>query len=184
MNQIEMTYHIIGCGQTAQHWQGQGPSIGVNDAEKWGFMLDHLVIVNAPNQFQDSRLQTILKSTPGKVWSHMPEFWGNFKNIEKIRPIEWVKGEKIRDGVVHCSKTSPFIAMSLAYNMGAKEIVLWGVDLINHPKFGVGQSKHVNEMLKFDSYIKALKEKGVEVFIGAKGTSFDNILNVWNASQS
>jgi hypothetical protein len=180
-----MTYHIVACGQTAQHWNGEGLSIGVNDAEKWGYFLNNLVIVNAPNQFQDSRLKTIQRSRPGKVWSNMPEFWDrHFKNIERLHLLRWTKGEKIRQGVIHHSSTSPFVAVSLAYNLGAKQIVLWGVDLINHPNYGKGTRKHISEMLLWDSYIYALKAEGVQIFIGARGTSFDALIPLWNASQS
>jgi hypothetical protein len=179
-----MTYHIIACGETGKHWNGEGLSIGVNDAEKWGYKLNNLVIVNAPNQFQPSRLDVILKSKPGKVWSNMPHFWDkHFSNIERLNLLKWSKGEKIRQGVIHHAYTSPFVAMSLAYNLGAQKVVLWGVDFVTHPNFGKGASKHVNEMILYQSYTHALKAKGVEVFIGARGTSFDNILPVYENLQ-
>jgi hypothetical protein len=180
-----MIWNVIACGQTAQHWNGEGLTIGVNDCLKWGYEVDNLVLVNAPNQFQSSRLEMILKSKPGKVWSNMPEFWDrHFKNVERLYLLKWTRGEKIRQGVIHHSSTSPFVALSLAYNLGAKKVILWGVDLINHPNYGRETKKHFSEMSLWDSYIKALKGKDVEIFIGAKGTSLDNILPVWNASQS
>jgi hypothetical protein len=35
-------------------------------------------------------------------------------------------------------------------------------------------------MTRFDSYIKALKENGVRVMLGANNTAFDSMLQVWN----
>jgi hypothetical protein len=173
-----MTYHVIACGQTAQHWNGEGPSIGVNDAAKWGHPLDNLILVNAPNQFQSSRLDVILK-TKSKIWSSMPEFWDmHFSNIHRMTLRKWTTGEKAKrgSGIIHHSNTSPFVALSMAYDMGASKIVLWGVDLINHPNYGKNTKSHINEMMKFASYINAIKAEGVEVFIGENGTAFDNLL--------
>jgi hypothetical protein len=186
LGKVNVPIHIIACGDTGKHWDGSGPSIGVNDCEKWGHKVDYLILLNSPGQFQASRLETIKASKPHKVYTNMPSQWSAyFDQVNLIAPLRrWGKGEPIRNGVYYHSNTSPFVALSMAYSWQFKQIVLWGVDLVTHHRYGKDGSGHVQEMMKFQSYFHALKSHGVEVFIGAKGTAFDNILPVWEKEKS
>lgn len=181
-----MTIHIIASGETAGKWDGIGPSIGVNDAWKWGYPTDYLILLNIPGQFQPSRLEVIKSSKPRKLYTNVPASWKNhFDHIETITPLRrWSAGEPVKQSIIYHSKTSPFVAISLAYSWGFNQVVLWGVDMVTHQRYGHGQSGHVQEMMKYQTYIKALKDKGVRVVIGSRGTAFDNILPVWDKEKS
>jgi len=177
-----MTIHLIGSGETGSKWPGIGPSIGCNDASKWGHPIDYLLLLNGPGQFQESRRQVIISTQPKKVYTNQPHHWKkHFENVNEITPLRrWSTGSPVKKGIYYHSSTSPFVGLSLAYNWGFNNVVMWGVDLVNHHRFGRGQKAHIQEMLKFDSYIKALQGQGMKVFIGSRGTSFDNILTVWD----
>lgn len=177
-----MTIHIIASGDTGAKWPGTGPSIGVNDAWKWEHPTDYLVLLNLPSQFQQSRLEVIKNSQPKKVFTNTPSPWDKyFENTHMISPLRrWSKGEPVKKSIIYHSNTSPFVAISLAYSWGFNKIVLWGVDMVTHHRYGKGQAAHVQEMLKYQSYLQAIKLHGVDVFLGSKGTAFDHILPVWN----
>jgi hypothetical protein len=175
-----MTYHIIASGDTGANWDGTGPSIGVNDSWKWGHSTDFLVLLNSPGQFQSSRLETIRNSKPMKVYTNLPSQWSSyFDMVEQVYLRRWTSGEAFRKGTIYHSNTSPFVAISLAANFGAENIVLWGVDMVTHHRYGKQGSGHVQEMMKYQSFIAALYRASVRVFIGSKGTAFDNILPVY-----
>jgi hypothetical protein len=181
-----MTMHIIACGDTGEKWDGQGPSIGVNDAWRWGHPTDYLILLNSPHQFQSSRLETIKASKPKKVYTNLPSQWSPyFDQVNQISPLRrWSSGEPVKKSIYYHSNTSPFVALSLAFTWGFTEAVMWGVDMITHQRYGKQGSGHVQEMLKYQSYINALKNHGMTVFIGSKGTAFDNILQVWEKEKS
>lgn len=74
--------------------------------------------------------------------------------------------------------TSPIIAITLAYNLGAKEIILWGVDFKTHHVFNDKNPQTQKEIEVYLQVFAALKEKGVSVYRGSDGTAFDkNIIS-------
>jgi hypothetical protein len=175
-----MTIHIIATGETASKWDGIGPSIGCNDAAKWGHPLDYLLLLNSPNQFEYSRAQTIIKTKVNKVYTNMPSIWEKyFNNCNRVMLRKWVTGEKLSKNYTYHSGTSPFVAISMAYSWGFNKIVLWGVDLVNHQRYGVGTAKHYQEVDKFRTFIKALRDVDVKVSVGSKGTALDSFTPVW-----
>jgi hypothetical protein len=177
-----MTIHIIGSGETGSKWSGIGPSIGCNDSFKWGHPIDFLLLLNRPSQFQESRREVILSTKPKKVYTNMPYVWEKyFKDVHELSPLRrWSSGSPVKKGIYYHSSTSPFVGLSMAYNFGFNNVVMWGVDLITHQKYGRGQDGHIREMLKFNSFIKAIQAQGMKVYIGSKGTAFDSILPVWD----
>jgi hypothetical protein len=176
-----MILHIIATGETASQWDGLGPSIGVNDCYKWGHKVDNLLLLNHPNQFQPSRLETILKTKCDKVYTNVFYSWErHFKNLHTVSPLRrWSSGSPLKGSVFYHASTSPIVALSMGYNWGHSHLIMWGVDMMNHHKYGTDQPGHVREMRAYHSFITALKNKGVQVYIGAKGTAFDNMLPVW-----
>lgn len=177
----KMTIHIIASGESGSKWNGEGPSIGVNDSWKWGHPTDYLLLLNFPNQFQSSRLDTILQSKPKKVYSNVPSSWTrHFDNVVDLKLRRWSSTSKLSKNYIFHSNTSPFVGISLAYSWGFNHIVLWGVDMITHHRYGKGQSGFFQEFDKYRTFINALKNQGVQVHLGATGTALDHILPVWN----
>ena len=175
-----MTYHCIACGESASHWSGQGPSIGVNDCSKWGYMVDYLVLLNTPSQFQSSRLKDILKTKIGEEVLTTTQSWMNhFDSVRQIMVRKWSPSTKLSKWYIYHSKTSPLVAMSLAYNMGATEIVLWGVDFKTHHRYREGQQYFLGEMRQYQTFIQALEKVGVKVYLGAEGSALGKIVPIW-----
>lgn len=176
-----MTIHLIACGETGSKWDGQGPSIGVNDCFKWGHHPDYLVLLNNPSQFQSSRLEVIKETKPRKVLTNAPSAWEPyFQHVQQIPLRRWSSSEKLDKGHIFHSMTSPFVGISLAHNWGFTKIILWGVDFTNHHKYGKHCSAHVGEMLKYVSFFKSLESVGTKVLLGSPGTALDHHLQVWN----
>jgi hypothetical protein len=173
-----MTVSIVGLGSSAKDWH-KIPcdlSIGVNDALKWGKDPDQLVLINFERKFTVERLK-LIKATKGKVWTHTSTWKKHFPKAEVIRLTPFVYG--IHPGLIYCSKTSPLVAMSLAYKQGANDLILWGVEFTNHKSYLKGTKQGDYEIAIYKKFIEQLKKKGVNVWLGAKGTAFDNYLPVY-----
>lgn len=166
-----MTYNIIACGETAKHWDGSGHSIGVNDSFKWGHHIEHLVVCNRPAMFSHDRADIIKNSTPDHFYSHKSDWEKWFPEWHKLDLIPWY-GTYWKDKI-YKSDTSPFIAMCLAVKLGASEIILWGVDFINHSKFKRGDPGTKREVETYLELFKELRTIDIEVHIGSQGTVFD-----------
>ena len=178
-----MTYTIVGLGSSAQNWKPNGHSIGVNDAWKFGQPTDSLLICNRPQQFPADRLKTIIESKPKHFYSHKPDWSQHFPNWKQLRLIHWsgilYDFGKNDDFPCFSSDSSPIITITLAYYLGAKDIILWGVDMLNHHVFNPGNPSAKKEVDVYLEVFAALKEKGVNVWLGANGSVFDDKLKVY-----
>jgi hypothetical protein len=159
---------IIGCGDSAKDWH-KVPcdySLGVNDAFKFGYAFDGIILANWPVKFPSHRLN-IIKNTPVKTCFASVDQWSTwFPNMVKIRLNTW-------DGHLYperkdeftCSQTSPIIALSMAYKMGAKDIILWGVEFSTHNLFHKDNPQTKNELRAYKGIIDSLKREGVNVWL-------------------
>lgn len=175
-SQNRNTFTIVGCGQSAENWKPYGHSIGVNDAFKWGKPLDSLLICNRPEQFNSTRIETILKTNPKNFYTHKNNWAELFPRYIKINIVSWYG--VLNPGQVYCSDSSPFIAISLAFTLGAKQIVMYGCDFKNHHIFNDNNSSAKTEIANYIQLFSALKQKGCEVYLGEKGTAFDDLIPI------
>lgn len=166
------TLNIIGCGPSGSLWPGTGESLGVNDSWKFGKPTDYLLCIDWPKKFGD-RFKTIQKSRPKKFYTQLPEWTKYVENIEMIHLRRW-KGY-LEKGKINHSLTSPFVAISLAWNLGYKDLVLWGVDM--NADFEKGYIRE--EISNFKDLTQELKKQNVNVYLGAEGSSL-NFLPIWN----
>jgi hypothetical protein len=187
-----MKVSVIGCGESAKDWNKVPVdlSIGVNDAFKFGHPIDYLVCVNSPLKFfpttrngNTDRIKTIIETNPKRFFVHDSRWQQHVKHAELIsfRPfnLKYVKNR------VYSSKTSPFVAITLAASLGATEIIIWGVDMINHHKFSANSGKRHQEDFQIElSYYMILFEElakhGVQCFIGNENTVLKQYLPIWN----
>lgn len=88
--------------------------------------------------------------------------------------MQW-SGTLYPDAVFY-SNSSPIIAITLAYQLGAKEIILWGVDFRNHHLFNEGNLQTKREVQAYLEVFECLREKGVSTYRGADGSVFDNLI--------
>lgn len=181
-----MTFSIVACGESAKDWIPNGTSIGVNDAFKFGKKLDYLVVVNSPVKFYPSskngmidRLKTITATKPDRFFCHQSNWIGYFPNYELIHMRNFVG--TYRKGKIYSSKTSPFVAITLAASLGATEIIIWGVDMLNHHKFSPGKRDFDIELGYYRLLFEQLEQNGIRCFIGNENTIFKRILPVWQA---
>lgn len=161
-----MICNIIGCGESAAKWDGTGDSIGVNDSFKFGHRIQYLVLLNEPNEFESDRLKTIINTNPEKVFTcyrswAKPQY--QFKNVEFFNYHVW-QGQLANKGKYQTSRTSPFAAISIAYNLGYDEIVLWGVDFKTHKIWHNGNHNFAQEIKNYQQLSDELRKKGVMVY--------------------
>lgn len=178
-----MTYHIVACGETAKHWDGSGPSIGVNDASMWGHPLDYLLVINHPSKFSNEpdRFSKIINTKPRiQFYCHTTAWKQYFQAMKHLATRQYTN--LIRKGTNYHSKTSPFAAISLAWNLGATDIVLWGVDFANHKFFSPGKKEFNREIRMYQLFTDKLRKQGCNVFCGAEGSQL-KFLPIWNCTR-
>lgn len=185
-----MTISVVACGQSAKEWYNTpcDKSIGVNDCLKFGHDTDYLVCVNAPFKFGPnksngyvSRKNFIISSNAHFITSLCTE-WRKHRKVNSCASLTLFT-KFLKKGTVYHSKTSPFVAMSIAFNMGAKDIILWGVDFIDHPDFP--QEKR-NTQFEIEQYVKfadMIGQQGTNVWIGSKETSLNKYFEVWRNTE-
>jgi len=182
-----MKCNVIACGASSKHVDGIGPSIMVNDGLKCGHQPDYLMLLNTPNQFTHDRLNTIKATNPKKVYTTFPNGWNRlFPNHEvvQLNLRSWSpsnKLQKISRNYLYHSKTSPFAAISLAFTWGFNQVVLYGVDMIDHHTYKPGTGAFINEFTSYKTFCASLKEAGCNVYLGHKESSL-NFLPIWNHS--
>lgn len=175
-----MTYHIIACGETAKQWHGQGLSIGLNDYFKYGKKASILAIFNHRSRFTPDRIETILKTRPVKFYSDSDSWEKYFPDMIRVKLRSW-DGHlyKTPDRLAH-TDTGPFICMSLAYNLGATKIVLWGADFQNHKTWTKQNPEMAIELRQYRQLVDALRREGIKVYLGAHGSLLEQFLTVDN----
>ena len=179
-----MVVSVIGLGSSAEGWFNTpcDISIGVNDCAKFGKDPDYLLLANWPMKFPQHRLNIIKDTRPKQFFSSVEQWKAYFPGMIKIRLNSW-------DGPLYrwrpeefsSSDTSPFIAVSMAYKLGASNIVLWGVDMVDHHIHNTKNPARVMELRKWHQMIGALDREGVKVWLGKEGSVLN--LPVWISSQ-
>jgi|SRR6188768_1728024 len=170
-----MTISVIGCGKTADGWfnTSHDLSIGCNDCAKFGKDPDWLVVIN--RAFTPERENTIKETKAKKVFTTIKYWKDHFKDAENLRLQQF--GKYLKKGHVYSSKTSPFVALSLAFNAGAKNVILWGVDLNSHP---VVKDKLKNyELRQFEKFCRELAKQGTQVWVSSPESELSKFLPLW-----
>src|SRR5687767_1955232 len=173
-----MTYNILACGDSCANYHGHGLSIGLNDCFKFGHKPNILGIFNHRNRFTQDRINTILKTRPVKFYADSESWQKYFPDMIQVKLRSW-DGHlyKTPDRLAH-AHTSPFIGMSLAYNLGATKIVLWGADFVNHDTWTKQNPQMAIEIRQYRQLIDALRREGIKVYLGCKGSLLEEFLTV------
>lgn len=172
-----MVVSVIGCGESGRHWQATqcDLSIGVNDVLKFGASPDWLLCINGMNKFTDARKKLIMDTRPKKFFSHNSGWLNHFSlfcETERLGMHSW-RGY-VKRGRNYSSLTSPFVAICLAFNAGATDIIVWGVDFNNHPAFPEGSYALKRELKNYNELISSIESQGTKVWAGCEGS----ILNI------
>lgn len=126
------TCHILGLGPSIKHFKPDGNlTIGCNDIFRI-CPVDFLIVVSV---LPADRNDIVWRSRPKKLLSFLPA-WASHPAYEYMGILHpWRQDRKnpMNKGMIYHSNNTPFIQASYAFNMGYKNIVLWGVDLMDHP---------------------------------------------------
>lgn len=175
------TAAIIGLGETGKDWINFpcDVSIGVQDCAKFGKDPDYLVLIDSKNGFKNEpeRLAAITRTKAKKVFTNGETWKREFPYYEQLKMQSFNK--HLKKGHVYCSKSSPFVAVSLAYNMGAKNIVLFGVDMKSHPLFHEGTRLYDYEMRQWEKLCRLLADQGTQCFVSSEYSLLSKFLPVW-----
>lgn len=166
-----MTIEILGLGESLSEYVPNGNiTIGVNDIHS-RIKTDYVVCVDVHEAFNRERLE-VIKETKCKGFYSQLDCWQllpNFNKISLSRICELNDVDKFR-----CSNNSPFVACVLAYKLGAKKIVLWGVDFRTHQHL-----KDASFLRALDHYkwLKSeLKKNGCDLVIGSTYSALHSLL--------
>jgi hypothetical protein len=173
-----MTIHVLGLGESLSKFKPDGsPTIGVNDIHQ-KYKTDFVVCVDHPEAFDKNRLE-IIRQTRCKGFYSQIESWRDLQNFNRI---EFNRGRGTVDGLDSSrfcySNSSPYVAAILAYKLGAKNIVLWGVDFKTHRHF-VDRSKD-RAIKDFKSLNFEFEKRGVNLFVGDPFSELSNFLPVFS----
>ncbi len=159
-----MICHVIGLGASAAQWDGKGFSIGVNDAFRFK-PTNHLIVINSFKNLPE-RATIIQQSKPEIFWSHLREY-EHRPDYQRLSMKHFMR--KFEPDTVYHSNNSPFVAVTLAYKLGYREIVLWGVDFIDHRNIKEGSDRLNIALQDYANLQKGLLQNGASMFVGVKG---------------
>jgi hypothetical protein len=177
---LNETIFVLGLGETLKFFKDfDSPKIGVNDI--WSRIKTEIVVcIDRPEKFTPSRLSVIKSCSPKIFFSYLND-WRDSKKESyywkaSIKGVQ--KGEIFKEGVIYHSVHSPFVACNIAYLLGAKNIVMYGVDFMSHSKL-----KGANAISKIVSDFTWLnenfKQRGVNLYIGHSASRLSETLPVW-----
>jgi hypothetical protein len=180
-----MTVSVVACGNSAEHWHDvpHDYSIGVNDAFKWGHTFNALCVFNHRNKFTKARQEVILNTRPVKLYTHCQSWLPYFPDhvLKRLRSWDGILYRNC-DMLTHAD-TSPIIAMSLAANcLGAKTIILWGVEMITHSTYSKDNPLTREEIRKYVGYINNLQQSGINVYLGARPSALEQYIPIYKAN--
>jgi hypothetical protein len=171
-----MIISVVACGKTAEGWHNTpcDLSIGVNDCARFGKETDWLVVIN--RKFPPDREAIIKASKPKMFFTTIPYWQQQFPKAETLRLQQFSK--HVKKGHVYSSKTSPFVALSLAFNAGATNVILHGVDLVGHSV--IKDKLRDYELRKFEKFCRELAAQGCQVWVSSKDSSLSKFLPFWS----
>lgn len=134
--------------------------IGVNDIDRHLWAVDYLVCIDSKNSFTPGRWQHIEKTRSKNVFSHLNLPIQDKSKLVKIDYSNRNVYDLASPNKLHKSYLSPYVAVNIAYWMGASEIYMIGVDLVNHPL-----KNRITQINKdFFNLGQSLRSKGVQLY--------------------
>ena len=160
---------VCGCGESLNEFaqSERYTTIGVNDVGR-RFDPNYLVVVNPPLQFTGDRFRYVQTSRAEYVFTQLDNLGIPHPHIVKFRLGSYGGTDFSNPEVLHYTQNSPYIALCLAAQMGAKRIGLIGVDFTDHHFFAAtgrhpltGTLDRINA--EYQKLGSALAELGVEI---------------------
>jgi hypothetical protein len=162
------TMLVCGCGDSLNELDNpeQFLTIGVNDVGR-RFQPDYLVVVNPRAQFKGDRFQYVETSQSKYIFTQL-ELGLRLSQIVKFRLGQYGGTDFSDPELLHYTRNSPYVAVCLAVQMGARRIGLLGVDFTDHHFFAktgrhplAGSLERINE--EYKKLGAALASRGIEL---------------------
>lgn len=175
-------FAIITRGPSGKHGQTLDQNwtkIGINDVSSYyPDQYDYTFTADNPTRFNSQR-QSVIINSPGLFVSR-DDNWRGKRSADEIYHIR--QGELFLTPVTtqfnrhyFASIISPFLAVQFSYYMGAKSILLCGVDLLNHPL--INSQHQIKRVQKDFARLQAeLKKNGASMYIAEKTGVLSNII--------
>lgn len=168
-----MVCHVLGLGKSIHDFKEyEGYRIGVNDIDRYTYA-DRVIVVNDFKKLPERKHYIDSCRPMDGLWSQLNQFKGH----SSYRKLNFTAFNGVfNPKKIYFSKSSPFIALSMAISMGFTEIVLWGVDMVDHPIIK-GKTKIV-ELNNFDKLCSEAGKLGVRIYKGSYISELN--LPVWH----
>jgi len=171
------TIEVLGLGPTLKYYNpNDNETIGVNDIFAF-HRVDYLLVMDLPGSFNSDRFHIIVNSTPKRFystyldWEIMPYFY-YVPRAPKSADLSYLDTDFLPFHV-----DSTFSAVCLAYKLGAKRIIMHGVDLKDHPRL----KPYWNQEIIQDAYMRllaGLHEREVDFFVGSKESPLSEFIPI------
>jgi hypothetical protein len=162
------TILVCGCGTSVLKLPdpGQWLTIGVNDIGRL-FQPTYLVVVNPRGQFKHERFRYV-ESTRARAVFTQVELGIDHPQVVRLRLGKYGGTDFTDSDCLHYTQNSPYVAVCLAVQMGAKRIGLIGVDFTEDHFFGkTGSHPLARKLAEIDReyarLAEALSDRGVEL---------------------
>ena len=160
---------VCGCGQSLNSLDTPGRfiTIGVNDVGR-RFTPDYLVVVNPRSQFTPERFAQVAQTQASAVFTQLPDLGFEHPAIVRFK-LGRLGGTDFNDAdTLHYTRNSPYVAVGLALQMGARRIGLIGVDFTDHHFFAQtgphGLARRLTQIdAEYARLAQACRERGVEL---------------------
>lgn len=127
---------VCGCGQSLNSLDQPGRfiTIGVNDMGRC-FTPNYLVVVNPRAQFTPDRFAQVAQTQASAVFTQLPDLGFEHPAIVRFKLGQLGGTDFNAADSLHYTRNSPYVAVCLALQMGARRIGLIGVDFTDHHFF-------------------------------------------------
>lgn len=134
-----------------------------------------MLIVNGPHKFSEEEMSHIVKHK-GKMVTNSVKMWSKY--FPQAEPLKHMGpfNLRVQKGRLYSSATSPMIAISYAMQQGATEIILYGCDFKNHPKYQEGTKHGDHEIGIYKRFFESCDKLGTRIYLGEWGSVFDGHL--------
>jgi len=177
------SFIIAGCGASISSHDDftKHYVIGVNDIERI-LTPDFLVVVNDHRTFMQGRWKWVSETNAPIIFSHV-ENPGPIHNKQNLVKLELGKrGELDLDNLssVDYTMNSPYMAVIIAYQLGAKKIAITGVDFTNNHFFQeTGEHKLNKQIANIDSEYFNLRVELEKRGIKVANLSMSSAIEAW-----
>lgn len=171
------TIEVLGLGPTLRHYKpNNNETIGVNDIFAF-HRVDYLIVMDLPGSFTPDRFHIIVNSTPKRFysnyldWDIMPYFH-YAPRAPRSADLSYLDTDFLPFHV-----DSTFSAVCLAYKLGAKRIIMHGVDLKDHPRLKPYWEQGIIQEVYMQLW-KELYERHVDLLVGSRESPLSKFIPV------